>query len=58
MGFKEQYTNISKHILDTEFMLALQTVNSSLNIPYELGVSVTSLDGKNVIYPNFEYYQN
>lgn len=30
-------------------------VNNSLNIPYELGVSVTSIDGKEVNSDNFEY---
>jgi hypothetical protein len=37
------------------FSQGWNAVNSSLNIPYELGVSVTSLDGKNVNSDNFEY---
>jgi acetylornithine deacetylase/succinyl-diaminopimelate desuccinylase-like protein len=49
MGFKEQYTNISKHILDTEFMLALQTRNPQHHSLLRDTCSVTRIEGSSKI---------
>jgi len=44
-----------EHETRVTFSEGWNAINNSLNIPYELGVSVTSLNGKKVNSDNFEY---
>jgi len=48
-GFKEKYADISKHILDTEFMLALQTQNPQHHSLLRDTCSATRIEGSSKI---------